>query len=90
VDRRQADCIALQNSNIVVLLDQSRLIRHQSAEICAAQEKHASDVTHRCATMRHFCALGVASANENHSPRGINVMEQGCGAADGLLLDSIS
>jgi hypothetical protein len=63
-------------TNIVVLLDQFGLIRHQSAKICAAQEKDASEVTHRCATMRHFCALGVAYPNENRSHSGISVMEQ--------------
>jgi hypothetical protein len=46
---------AAADSNIAGLLDQSRLIRHQSAEICAKQEKDASEVTHSGASMRHFC-----------------------------------
>jgi hypothetical protein len=74
-------------SNIALLLDQSRLIRHQSAEICAAQEKDASEVTHGCATMRHFCALGVASANQERSQSGIIVVKEGCCAADVLRPD---
>jgi hypothetical protein len=75
------------DQNIVILLDQSRLIRHQSAEICAAQEKDASEVTHGGASMRHFCALGVASANQERSQSGIIVVKEDCGAADELHPD---
>jgi hypothetical protein len=72
------------DSNIAGLLDQWGLIRHQSAENCGAQEKDASDVTHGGASMRHFCALGVAPANQEHSQSGIIVVKEDCGAADEL------